>query len=172
MLTSANLSKQAWGDVVNKQGEVRIQSYETGVLVWPELFAEPGYEVSMVPTFGRDLPASEDVSEAKTSQLDETDAADIVANEEGSETEDENDDDAETEDGGELAQHSCQKNPGTNQRTGSAQDSNRERTVVGLRMPYDLPLHAYGAKELPWCASQQYTEPDWKGRAWEGFQPR
>lgn len=37
MLTSANLSTQAWGAAVNAQNEVRICSWEIGVLVWPGL---------------------------------------------------------------------------------------------------------------------------------------
>lgn len=39
LLTSANLSKQAWGEARNAStGEVRIASYEIGVLVWPGLY--------------------------------------------------------------------------------------------------------------------------------------
>ena len=53
LVTSANLSKQAWGESPNVAGEVRICSYELGVLVWPELFGE---EVTMVPTFKSDTP--------------------------------------------------------------------------------------------------------------------
>lgn len=111
MLTSANLSKQAWGDVVNKKGEIWIQSWETGVVVWPGLFAhEQGKgKVSMVPTFGQDVP----------------------------------DEGVRDEEGGE--------------------------TVVGFRMPYDLPLVPYGGDEVPWCATARHTEPDWKGRIWEGY---
>lgn len=60
MVTSANLSKQAWGDVVNKKEEIWIQSWEAGVVVWPELFAEGEEEVVMVPVFGRDMPTPED----------------------------------------------------------------------------------------------------------------
>ncbi|KAI0393493.1 tyrosyl-DNA phosphodiesterase [Xylariaceae sp. FL0594] len=37
LLTSANISKQAWGEAVNQAGEVRIASWEIGVLIWPEL---------------------------------------------------------------------------------------------------------------------------------------
>ncbi|KAJ4294817.1 hypothetical protein N0V88_005051 [Collariella sp. IMI 366227] len=45
LVTSANLSKQAWGEAVNgSTGEMRIQSYEIGVLVWPELFVEGVWE--------------------------------------------------------------------------------------------------------------------------------
>ena len=119
MLTSANLSKQAWGDVENKSGEVWIQSWETGVVVWPELFAgdagvgsgEKGKDmekVKMVPTFGTDMPGGDSVG-AKAGK------------------------------------------------------------VVGFRMPYDLPLEAYGDDEVPWCATAKYSEPDWKGKTWGGY---
>ena len=53
LITSANLSKQAWGEAANAAGEVRICSYEIGVLVWPELFGEKS---TMVPTFKTDTP--------------------------------------------------------------------------------------------------------------------
>jgi tyrosyl-DNA phosphodiesterase-1 len=78
LITSANLSTQAWGAMPDAQGRVRVCSYEVGVLVWPELLAgddeeeavaaegsedaagEVGGEkkqrraAEMVPVFGRD----------------------------------------------------------------------------------------------------------------------
>ena len=41
-----------------KEAEVHIQSYELGVLVWPELWADNTSEghCTMVPTFAQDLP--------------------------------------------------------------------------------------------------------------------
>jgi tyrosyl-DNA phosphodiesterase-1 len=56
LVTSANLSKQAWGEASNAAGEVRICSYEVGVLVWPGLFGE---KATMVPTFRSDAPKAE-----------------------------------------------------------------------------------------------------------------
>ncbi|KAI8931273.1 hypothetical protein NX059_011618 [Plenodomus lindquistii] len=63
MVTSANLSKQAWGDVVNKKDEIWIQSWEAGVVVWPALFNESDVgdgandaDTIMVPVFGKDVP--------------------------------------------------------------------------------------------------------------------
>lgn len=172
LLTSANLSKQAWGDVVNKQGEVRVQSYETGVLVWPALFAEPGSEVAMVPTFGTDTPGSEDVPVNAPIQ----DIVGETANQEDDEeTEDENQDDAETEDEDETddkaaaAQQQRKTNHAVDKDKAHAPTSNTKRTIVGMRMPYDLPLTAYSATDVPWCATQPYPEPDWKGRAWGGY---
>jgi tyrosyl-DNA phosphodiesterase 1 len=40
MVTSANLSTQAWGAAANANGEVRICSWEIDVIVWPDLFAD------------------------------------------------------------------------------------------------------------------------------------
>ncbi|KAJ6172351.1 hypothetical protein N7470_001418 [Penicillium chermesinum] len=67
MVTSANLSIQAWGAGTNQSGEVRICSYEIGVVVWPGLLAEEpptssGADMSdsrnsiMVPCFLKDEP--------------------------------------------------------------------------------------------------------------------
>lgn len=53
LLTSSNLSKQAWGDATNAAGEVRVSSYELGVLVAPSMYAE---DAVMVPTFKVDRP--------------------------------------------------------------------------------------------------------------------
>lgn len=64
LLTSANLSKQAWGERENKNGDVSISSYEIGVLFWPELLADEKTQAVMVPTFKTDMP------EAVECQLD------------------------------------------------------------------------------------------------------
>lgn len=67
LVTSANISKQAWGDAINAAGEVRVCSYELGVLLWPELYGEGA---KMVPTFKQDIPVVEDPSgvDGKVSQ--------------------------------------------------------------------------------------------------------
>lgn len=114
MVTSANLSTQAWGAAVNNVGEVRISSWEIGVMVWPQLFVqgdnttERPQQAVMVPCFKRDIPL----------QLPED-------------------------------------MPGCD-------------VLVGLRMPYDLPLTSYKTDEVPWCATAAHTEPDWLGQTWEG----
>lgn len=105
LTTSANLSKQAWGEAINGGGEVRIASWEIGVLVWPGLFAD---KARMVGTFQKDNP-DRDVG-----------------------------------------------------------DWGAETPIVGLRIPYNLPLQSYGADEKPWVATASYTEPDWQGRTWVG----
>jgi len=57
LVTSANISKQAWGEACNTSGEIRICSYELGVLVWPELWGE---NAKMVPAFKQDMPLVDD----------------------------------------------------------------------------------------------------------------
>lgn len=69
MLTSANLSTQAWGAGANANGEVRICSWEIGVVVWPDLFAENPDDrergsTVMVPCFKTDVPESEQGKES------------------------------------------------------------------------------------------------------------
>ncbi|KAE8135018.1 tyrosyl-DNA phosphodiesterase I [Aspergillus pseudotamarii] len=108
MVTSANLSTQAWGAVVNASGEVRICSWEIGVIVWPQLYVKDTESATMVPSFKRDTPESL-----------------------------ENKDNETTTD-----------------------------TVIGLRMPYGLPLTPYTAHDTPWCATAQHLEPDWLGQTW------
>jgi tyrosyl-DNA phosphodiesterase-1 len=103
LMTSANLSKQAWGEAVGSSGELRISSYEIGVLVWPSLFGEGA---RMVGTFCSDVPG--------------------------------------------------------------AQESGHGKPVVGLRVPYNLPLQRYGRNEIPWVATASYSEPDWMGQIWSG----
>ncbi|KAJ5484009.1 hypothetical protein N7539_005805 [Penicillium diatomitis] len=114
MVSSANLSTQAWGAAVNQSGEVKISSWEIGVVVWPELLANrrdaeedgPGSSSAvMVPCFKQDRP----------------DVTPLPANYE---------------------------------------------TVVGFRMPYDLPLTPYGPLDEPWCATASHTTPDWRGQTW------
>jgi tyrosyl-DNA phosphodiesterase-1 len=72
LVTSANLSTQAWGILREKEKEVVVQSFEIGVLIWPDLFSRDfdseagpsdnrneignGNHVRMVPVFGKDTP--------------------------------------------------------------------------------------------------------------------
>ena len=61
MMTSANLSTQAWGGATNAAGEVRVCSYEIGIVVWPELWDEGKVgSAEMVPVFKRDTPHTEE----------------------------------------------------------------------------------------------------------------
>lgn len=104
LLTSANLSKQAWGEAVNSSGEVRIASWEIGVLVWPDLLAENSV---MVGSFKTDTPSETQVGAVESG-----------------------------------------------------------KNVVGLRMPYSMPLQKYGKDEIPWVATMSHTERDCLGGTW------
>ena len=65
MTTSANLSKQAWGAAPNANGEVRICSYELGVVVWPGLWRKQAEsKAEMVPVFKKDTVPSDEQSSA------------------------------------------------------------------------------------------------------------
>jgi len=57
MMTSANLSNQAWGSTT-KDGQVRVCSYEIGIVVWPGLWDdnETGTKAEMVPVFRKNTP--------------------------------------------------------------------------------------------------------------------
>lgn len=105
LLTSANISKQAWGEGNQSSAEIRIASWEIGVLVWPDLL-EP--QSIMVPSFQSDTPTKPDW------------------------------------------------------------EHNGNTSVIGLRMPYDMPLKRYGRSETPWVATWAYTEPDCLGQTWGG----
>ena len=122
IMTSANLSTQAWGAAANTDGEVRICSYEIGVVVWPALWDDDDGEGAgeeakavMVPVFGNDMPGKGDGPDGK-----------VIG-------------------------------------------EGRGKTVVGWRMPYDLPLVPHGDDQKPWCASEPCNEPDWMGRVWPGY---
>jgi tyrosyl-DNA phosphodiesterase 1 len=137
LLTSANLSMQAWGTAPKlpskkereeerlQEAFVHIQSYELGVLVWPELFAEEGGgNVCMVPVFGTDSPVGHDGG----SNTDKLDGRTLGSDQLG--------------------------------------ESEKDGVVVGLRMPYDLPLLPYSVGEEPWSPHSRYDEPDTHGHTW------
>lgn len=150
LLTSANLSTQAWGAFREKEKEVVVQSFEIGVLVWPGLYSEdfdnhrsfntatsqesqrPNNKTRMVPVFGKDTPSSSS-DEPRVSAL--KGAASAAARD---------------------GKESSVEEPG----------STNTSTIVGLRIPYDLPLTRYGAAELPWSPHTTYDIPDRHGRRW------
>ncbi|KAJ6013864.1 hypothetical protein N7540_008455 [Penicillium herquei] len=117
IVTSANLSTQAWGTATNPSGEVKISSFEIGVVVWPELYKQgPG------PS-GSDAPVTQfpDVLMVPCFKQNQPDMSNLARN---------------------------------------------AATVVGLRMPYSLPLTPYGPADNPWCATESHYFPDWRGLSW------
>ena len=138
LLTSANLSTQAWGTAAQSgSGEVRVSSHELGVLVWPDLFVqdEKGQRkgrAKMVPTFGSDTPTDTQIREmvATTPSLAE------------------------------------RMRKGGQDGDGDEEALEDELVIVGLRMPYNLPLTPYGPDDEVWSARSSYPEPDVFGRTW------
>ena len=67
MMTSANLSTQAWGGALTPGGEVRICSFEIGIVVWPALWDPDGNPESarMMPVFKHDKPPPRELDERK-----------------------------------------------------------------------------------------------------------
>jgi tyrosyl-DNA phosphodiesterase-1 len=117
MVSSANLSTQAWGAGVNAGGEVRICSWEIGIVVWPGLFEGEGEAGAvMVPCFKKDAPSLLLDGKGKAEEKKE--------------------------------------------------DNEAASSVVGFRMPYNLPLTRYGALDEPWCATASHELPDWRGQSW------
>ncbi len=155
LLTSANLSTQAWGIAAQSgSGEVRISSYELGVLVWPNLFLDEETNreehggggksnkksrAKMVPTFGSDTPTEVQIREAARKMPQPvTEAA-------------RNGEQTEEHTGNEMAEED---------------EEEEEAVIIGLRMPYDLPLTPYGPDDEVWSARSPYAEPDIFGRVW------
>lgn len=175
IVTSANLSKQAWGEMVNKKGEVWIQSWEVGVVVWPELFGDGG-RVKMVPVYGSDVPigmeesADKQISTEADTQDDEAEDEETQDEETEEEIEEETEDEVTEDEGTNSGKTKLEVSKEKHaQSQGRLHANNGSDIVVGLRMPYDLPLTPYTADEVPWCATLAHTEPDWKGRTWAGY---
>lgn len=157
LLTSANLSTQAWGSAPlapsgssskNKSGirqsgrlviaepdnerdaderEVKISSYEAGIIVYPELFCQGG-------TTGVTLKPLSDREELVFEQELGGGRQDEVQREGG---------------------HS----------RGILEGKNNQ-ILVGIRMPYDLPLVKYSPSEMPWSPGRSYAEQDCLGKRW------
>lgn len=129
MISSANLSRQAWGDVPNERNEVRICSYEAGVMVWPQLFDEKFVENDV------DNTSIQTVGTA-------------------------NDGDNE---GKAVMVPAFKMDKPTNQSQDILKQPNLIK-LIGLRMPYDIPLVPYEENEDPWCNAIEHRTPDCCGQ--------
>ncbi|OAL26090.1 hypothetical protein AYO20_10224 [Fonsecaea nubica] len=134
LLTSANLSQQAWGTLRVKDKEIVVQSYEIGVLVWPELFAE-NFDAEGLSETDEHGAVGEETSDARKIKM-------IPMF------------------GGDTPQHP----PHTSDDVAEAPPG--PETLVGLRIPYDLPLTPYEDGDMPWSPQGVYEQPDRWGRRW------
>lgn len=140
LLSSANLSQQAWGTtekpprgIINmKSAQVHVSSFEIGVLVWPELYLpEPSPAAITDDSLDVEPASSRDTKQPPfLARMVPVFGQDVP---EYPEVIDENE---------------------------------PEPLMVGLRMPYDLPLTSYRRDELPWSPNAVYREPDRLGQTW------
>lgn len=108
LMTSANLSKSAWGSREGKPPNtgLRIRSYEAGVLLDPTLW---GDRTVLVPVYKSDTPSEEQIRWAK---------------------------------------------------------DNGYKTIVAVRMAWDIPFKKYDDKDVPWVKNRTYDGKDWLGSSW------
>jgi tyrosyl-DNA phosphodiesterase 1 len=191
LLTSANLSTQAWGSLpgretkwkkgcpksVGQKGIVHIQSFEIGVLVWPELFsdtfADEGEKVE-------DEEEDEDEGE-ESLHVAEADCNGAVVDDVGMESKSKkrrggvrmrmipvfpNGSTTSTSSASptttmrrQISQHTAQQ---------AATNGSRDEIVVELALPYDLPLTPYTPTDMPWSPGGTYMVPDRHGAIWKG----
>jgi tyrosyl-DNA phosphodiesterase-1 len=184
LLTSANLSQQAWGTLreggkgkpkeKQKEREVVVQSYEIGVLVWPGLFA-------------RDFDTGEagPEGEGKTETETEKESSALIAGSTRTPRRGEREKREETVRmvpvfGKDMpsatdAVTATARIPANASSAGLELDSDvntpsaktpSANTIVGLRLPYSLPLTPYSTTDMPWSPQGVYEERDRHGRRW------
>lgn len=168
MVSSANLSTQAWGGGVssNKNSgdeEVRVSSWEVGVVVWPGLFADCGRGRARARGSRGQSQGGSGSGGGVLGEDDDgvSDVGNVVYQEEGTE---------ERRDVN-VRMVPCFKRDvpsasGSDSGSGT-EEGVKEDVLVGLRMPYDLPLTPYGPGDVPWCPNVVHEEPDWLGQTWE-----
>lgn len=139
LLTSANLSTQAWGTLREKDEEIVVQSFEIGVLVWPGLFDEgfdTGEEEQHKTTGPKNGRQIQGCGKKGTSRMVPTFGSDDPKEAKGK------------------------------SRGGDGDGHVDEGPIIGLRLPYDLPLTSYKQGDMPWSPQGAYEVPDRHGRRW------
>lgn len=143
LLTSANMSKQAWGEG-QKGGEVRVCSYEAGVLVFSGMWADDGEKVTMKATFKQDKAVMGNRMGGGVVDLTgdgEEREVDFPKEKEGR-----GEEEKDWDEGGNM--------------------EGEGEKVVALRMPYSLPVRKYVPGEQVWWSGGSYPERDWMGLGW------
>ncbi|KAF9099208.1 hypothetical protein BGX23_003443 [Mortierella sp. AD031] len=142
LLTSANLSKPAWGEV--RDGALDIKSYELGVLIFPGLFedcAESGetFHVSMM-----NCTVFDPYPEPYTLTFDDPEPNSASHGKSSSSS------------GGGGGDN------GTDESTQGEQDGSKQTIgVVPIRLPYDLPLKKYDfTQDHVWLTDKQFPGQD------------
>ncbi|KAJ9610126.1 hypothetical protein H2204_015460 [Knufia peltigerae] len=144
LLTSANLSTQAWGTLREKDQETVVQSFEIGVLVWPELFEE-GFNSGEGEGKEEELHKNNTIGSEKDGKTHGKSRTSRMVPAFGSDE---------------------PKKSNVTASSGVGDGGVDGRTIVGLRLPYDLPLTPYGQGDMPWSPQGTYDVPDGHGRRW------
>ncbi|CAN6618988.1 hypothetical protein TRVA0_007S02564 [Trichomonascus vanleenenianus] len=172
LLTSANLSKHAWGIIPKGKQSEWIQSWECGVLITKDCYGdypgkgattsdgEPlsrGHTVSLKPIYRADAPASS----IQPTRSGTVISSGITTTTKTTKTATDTTSGISTDTGTDKPGREKSEGPDN----GGSVDGMKSRTVY-IRMPYDLPLKRYTPKDVPWSAYEQYSEPDWRGDTW------
>ena len=181
LLTSANLSVQAWGSLPRAEGKgkaakkgnapsgalqegmVHIQSFEIGVLVWPGLFIDEfddGSEDVGVSSEDRKGNGKIDTRGRKRARMVPIFGKNIP----GSEPAHVSNPTAKHAHMDEATGIECEEVKDT----AEIKEEKQETLTIGLRIPYDLPLTPYKPGEMPWSPQGNYVVPDSRGGEWKG----
>jgi len=141
LLTSANLSQQAWGAAVNaSEATVRCCSYEAGVLIYPALWNDllDSTISDQSSTSGSSLSSKGSISKPRTVEMRAVGSSNYLEEEELMTSLD---------------------------AVGSGKQY--KNVLVSVRLPYDYPLTKYSDDDMPWIAEKDYGElRDWMGSQW------
>ncbi|KAI9136928.1 tyrosyl-DNA phosphodiesterase-domain-containing protein [Paraphysoderma sedebokerense] len=140
LLTSANLSKAAWGQLINKGNTLKILSYELGVLIVPSLFkTEKHDDVYLVNTnvrLSRKQPFTPiDLDDVPLYSFPSS-VSKIPSNF--------------------FSSRSPHKHSNPRQEDEDSRENGSPKLIVPIRLPYDLPMTKYKPNEECWCWDVDY----------------
>lgn len=151
--TGAAKTGAATGSSNERETEVVVQSFEIGVLVWPEVFGDEFNTNEMEVD-------NSDAEPARGHKVSSSINTDTGGNKNGNSN--------ANADGNTTTVRMVPvfgRDTPTHSET-EISETGTTTTVVGLRVPYDLPLTTYGDGDMPWSPQGVYDAPDRHGRRW------
>jgi tyrosyl-DNA phosphodiesterase 1 len=174
LLTSANLSVQAWGSLPRQsggdKGMVHIQSFEIGVLVWAELFVEEseGSADMQGDPKAESHEAMRGNSQAKGSRGARARMVPVFGRNKPSPSSSHTPFPISTSTSTSNHPTTSSSPTATTTETEAEPSESTETLTIPLHLPYDLPLTPYAPGELPWSPGGVYMDPDSRGGVWNG----
>ena len=155
LVTSANLSTQAWGVGRNKtDGSVRVCSWEAGILVWPGLWEDEDGNGNRIDKESQEEAGNGRVMDENRKTKRRKRKAKMVP----------------------VFGRDTPTVPHLPPSVPSAAKNITRPVTVAFRMPYDMPLIPYNVYsnkprdaidvDEPWSADQLHAQPDWRGIVW------